>query len=96
MLFIDDFSRTTWVYFVKEKLEVFDMLKRFKVLVEKEGGYYTKALRSNRGGEFTSNEFKTFCMENGIRRPMTIPFTPQQKGVVERKTKQYLTWLEAG
>ncbi|KAA0037754.1 copia-type polyprotein [Cucumis melo var. makuwa] len=46
-------DRKTWVYFVKEKLEVFDMFKRFKALVEKESGYYIKALRSDKGGEFT-------------------------------------------
>ncbi|KAL0541197.1 hypothetical protein IC582_021236 [Cucumis melo] len=48
LLFIDDFSRTTWVYFVKEKSEVFSMFKRFKALVEKESGYYIKTLRSDR------------------------------------------------
>ncbi|KAL4017193.1 hypothetical protein IC575_024869 [Cucumis melo] len=90
LLFIDDFSRKTWVYFVKEKSEVFGMFKRFKALVEKESGYYIKALRSDRGDEFTSNEFKTFCVENGIRRPKTVPFTPQQNGVVERKNRTTL------
>ncbi|TYK04853.1 copia-type polyprotein [Cucumis melo var. makuwa] len=83
-------SRKTWVYFVKEKSEVFGMFKRFKALVEKECGYYIKALRSDKGGEFTSNEFKTFCAENGIHRPMTISFTPQQNGVVERKNRTIL------
>ncbi|TYK22149.1 Retrovirus-related Pol polyprotein from transposon TNT 1-94 [Cucumis melo var. makuwa] len=83
-------DRKTWVYFVKEKSEVFGMFKRFKALVEKESGYYIKALRSDRGGEFTSNEFKTFCVENGIRRTMTVPFTPQQNGVVERKNRTIL------
>ncbi|KAA0032987.1 copia protein [Cucumis melo var. makuwa] len=83
-------DRKTWVYFVKEKSEVFGMFKRFKALVEKESGYYIKALRSDRGGEFTSNEFKTFCVENGIRRTMKVPFTPQQNGVVERKNRTIL------
>nr|ADN34143.1 copia-type polyprotein [Cucumis melo subsp. melo] len=63
------------------------MFKRFKALVEKESGYYIKALRSDRGDEFTSNEFKTFFAENGIRRPMTVPFT---HGVVERKNRTIL------
>ena len=35
--FIDVFSRKTWVYFFKEKSEMFQVFKRFKAMVEKEG-----------------------------------------------------------
>ncbi|KAL0355685.1 UNVERIFIED_CONTAM: Copia protein [Sesamum radiatum] len=48
------------------------------------------ALRTDRGGEFTSNEFKAFCELHGIRRPMTVPRTPQQNGVAERKNRTVL------
>jgi len=41
-------------------------------------------LRSNKGDEFTSNEFKEFCEANGIRLPLTVPRSPQQNGVFER------------
>ena len=61
LLFIDDFSRKTWVYFLKEKSEVFSVFKKFKALVEKQSGYEIKALRSDRGDEFTSNEFNESC-----------------------------------
>ena len=33
--FIDDFSRNTWIYFLRKKSEVFDRFKEFKALVEK-------------------------------------------------------------
>ncbi|KAA0056495.1 copia protein [Cucumis melo var. makuwa] len=92
LLFIDDFNRKTWVYFVKEKSEVFGMFKRFKALVEKESGYYIKALKSERGGEFTSNEFKTFCAENGICRPLTVPFTPQQNVYLSNRSPTRSLW----
>ncbi|MCI36864.1 copia-type polyprotein, partial [Trifolium medium] len=36
ILFIDDFSRMTWIYFIKEKSEVFGIFKKFKALVEKQ------------------------------------------------------------
>ncbi|KAL4032604.1 hypothetical protein IC575_005684 [Cucumis melo] len=71
------------------------MFKRFKTLVEKESGYYIKPLRSDRGGEFTSNEFKTFCTENGVRRPTIVPFTPQQNDVVERKNRIILNMAQS-
>ena len=32
--FIDDFSRNTWIYFLKKKFEVFDKFKEFKGMVE--------------------------------------------------------------
>ena len=76
LLFIDDFSQKTWVYFLKEKLEVFNAFKKFKVLVEKQSGYYIKAMRSDRGGKFTSKEFQDFCENNEIRRPLTLPYSP--------------------
>eukprot|EP00253_Pinus_taeda_P022808 PITA_22808 len=43
--------------------------------------------RSDRGGEFTSNEFFDFCEEHGIRREFSIARTPQQNGVVERTNR---------
>ncbi|KAL0409127.1 UNVERIFIED_CONTAM: Retrovirus-related Pol polyprotein from transposon TNT 1-94 [Sesamum radiatum] len=90
ILFIDDFTRKTWVYFLKHKSEAFEIFKRFKTRVEKESGFEIKALRTDRGGEFTSNEFKAFCELHGIRRPMTVPRTPQQNGVAERKNRTVL------
>jgi transposase InsO family protein len=59
--FIDDFSRKCWVYFLKEKSEAFEIFKKFKVMVEKSTGYYVRALRSDRGDEYLSNEFNTYC-----------------------------------
>jgi hypothetical protein len=35
IIFIDDFSHKTWVYFLKEKSEAFGVFKKFKVFVEK-------------------------------------------------------------
>lgn len=46
-----------------------------------------KRLRTDRGGEFTSNKFKDFCETSGIQRHMTAPYTPQQNGVVERRNQ---------
>ena len=63
---VDDFSRMTWVYFIKHKSEVLFIFKKFKLLVESQSGYYLKILRIDRGGEFLSHEFNIFCETCGI------------------------------
>lgn len=87
LLFTDDFSRMSWVYFLKSKSEAFENFRKFKAMVEKQSEASVKVLRTDRGGEFLSNEFNHFCEENGIRRELTAPYTPEQNGVAERKNR---------
>jgi transposase InsO family protein len=87
MLIIDDYSRLTWVAFLKEKDEAFEKFKIFKALTENQTRKRLKAVRSDRGGEFMSSDFKEFCDKHGIKREYTIPRTPQQNGVVERQNR---------
>jgi len=87
MLIIDDYSRLTWVAFLKQKAEAFDKFKIFKALTENQIDKRLKAVRSDRGGEFMSSDFKEFCVKHGIKREYTIPTTPQQNGVVERQNR---------
>eukprot|EP00253_Pinus_taeda_P023041 PITA_23041 len=87
ILFIDDFSRMVWLGLMKHKDEAFEKFQSFKALVENESDYKIKCLRSDRGGEFTSNDFFDFCEEHGIRRKFSTARTPQQNGVVERMNR---------
>ena len=50
MLIIDDYSKLTWVSFLKEKVEAFEKFKKFKALTENQTGKRLKAVRSDRGG----------------------------------------------
>eukprot|EP00253_Pinus_taeda_P031251 PITA_31251 len=77
VLFIDDHSRKTWIYFLKTKSEVVKRFQEFKALVETETGRKIKVLKSNNGGEYTLGEFVDFFAEAGIRREFTIPYNPQ-------------------
>ncbi|GJX41925.1 ribonuclease H-like domain, reverse transcriptase, RNA-dependent DNA polymerase [Tanacetum coccineum] len=79
-LIVDDYSRYMWVYFLNTKDQAFDTFKEYKSIVEKELRTTLKMLRTDRGGEFTSNEFTQYCKENGIARQLTAPYSPQQNG----------------
>jgi len=85
LTFIDDFTRKTWVYFLKNKSEVFERFCNFKELVENQSGLHIKVLRTDRGGEYISKEFPCFRRENGIHKQFTTRYAPQQNEVVERK-----------
>ena len=68
-----------------KKDQTFSNFHEFKALVEKESGKKVKAMRSDNGGEYISNEFKNFYSKEGIRRELIVPHNPQQNGVAERK-----------
>jgi hypothetical protein len=50
--FVDDYSRYTWVYFLRQKSEVFEHLKEFKALVETQSGKKIKILCTDNGGDY--------------------------------------------
>ena len=68
ILFVDDYSRMMTVMYLREKSEAFEKFKWYLARVKKETGKRLKCLRSDRGGEFISNEFNNFCIERGIKR----------------------------
>lgn len=80
---------------MKEKSEAFTRFKNFRVLVEKETGAKIKTFRTDRGGEFTSKEFKEYCESTGVDRHLTAPYSPQQNGVVERRNKTLLEMTQS-
>jgi hypothetical protein len=59
--FIDDFSRNTWIYFLRKKYEFFKRFKEFKDLVENQREKRIKMVRTDNGREFYGNEFEEFC-----------------------------------
>lgn len=87
LLFVDDYSRLCWVYFLKHKDETFERLLKLKTLVEKQSGKSIKVLQTDRGGEFVSNQFTAYCEDQGIKRELTAPYSPQQNRVAERKNR---------
>ena len=86
--FIDDYSRYRWIFFKNEKSDTFSKFQEFKMMIEEEVGVKICCLRSDNGGEYTSDEFNQYLHEYRIRRQFTCANTPQQNGVAERKNRQ--------
>ena len=87
LLIIDDFSRFSWIYFLKEKSEAAENFMRFKIWVENQTECKIKAIRTDNGTEFVSKKFKEILSTAGIQHQLTVPYSPQQNGVVERKNR---------
>ncbi|CAL9022194.1 unnamed protein product [Prunus brigantina] len=87
LLFTDDYTRMSWVYFIRNKSSALECFMKFKAMTELQSGFKIKSLRSDRGGEFLSGEFNRFCEESGIQRQLTMAYSPQQNGVAERKNR---------
>ncbi|GKE73730.1 retrovirus-related pol polyprotein from transposon TNT 1-94 [Tanacetum coccineum] len=85
-----DYSRYGYVYLLNHKHEVFKTFKVFKNEVENKLGKTIKAIRSDRGGEYISQEFKDYLKANGIVQQLTPPYTPQHNGVSERRNSTLL------
>ncbi|MCO5572664.1 hypothetical protein L7F22_026422 [Adiantum nelumboides] len=92
---VDDFSRYTCVSFLKLKSEAFGSIRDWKAMVKKEKDLKVKSIRSDRGGEFLSENFARWCKSEGIRRQLTTPYTPSQNGVVERKNRTIMEMARA-
>ena len=87
MTLIDDSTRYFYVYLLNTKDEALHYFKIYKAEVENQLEKKIKRVRSDRGGEYFSNEFDLFCAKHGIIHERTPPYSPQSNGVAERKNR---------
>ena len=93
-----------YLYLLRSKDEAFDAFKFFKAEVENQCGKHIKIVRSDRGGEYygkyTENgqapgAFAKFLQENGIVAQYTMPGSPDQNGVVERRNRTLMDMIRS-
>ena len=102
--FIDDYSRYMYLYLLNNKYEALDAFKVFKAEVEKQCGKQIKIVRSDRGGEYygrytedgqAPGPFARFLQEHGIVAQYTMPGSPDQNGVAERRNRTLLDMVRS-
>lgn len=74
-----------WLYTIKFKSEAFEVFKKFKTLIKNEIGKSIKVLRTRGNREYTSNDFDSFYISEGIIHEVTSPYTSHYNGLAERK-----------
>ncbi|CAL5356634.1 unnamed protein product [Camellia sinensis] len=72
---------------MKHKDEVLEIFLMWKKMIKTQTGRKIKKLRSDNGGEYTSDPFFEVCQNEGIMRHFTVPGTLQQNGVAERMNR---------
>ena len=85
--FIDDYSRYTRVYLLINKDEARDVFIKYKNEVEIQLSKKIKRLKTDRGEEYESNPFNSFCEDHGIIYKTTPPYSLESNEVAKRKNK---------
>ena len=63
---VDDFSRFTWINFIREKSDVFDVFKELCKRLQREKEGCIVRIISDHGKEFENSKFDEFCSSEGI------------------------------
>ena len=85
VVFIDNFTRFTWFFLLKQKSELFIVFKHFKNPEENQYSSKIKILRSDNSGEYVNSQFQNFCSEHVILHQTFCRHTPQKNGISKRK-----------
>jgi len=93
--FVDDFSRMTWIYFMKSRSEVFTHFCAFCAEVKTQFNTSVRILRSDNAKEYMSELFQSYMRQHGILHQTSCVDTPSQNGVAERKNRHLLETARA-
>jgi hypothetical protein len=77
LVIIDDYSRFTWVFFLQDKSETQEVLKKFLRRAQNEFDAKVKKIRSDNSTEFKNTQVENFLDEEGIKHEFLAPYTPQ-------------------
>nr|CAN67317.1 hypothetical protein VITISV_019719 [Vitis vinifera] len=85
--FIDDYSRCTWLFLMKTRVELFSIFQKFYTEIQTQFNISIRVLRSDNAREYFSAQFTSFMSHHGILHQSSCAHTPQQNGVAERKNR---------
>nr|GEY61940.1 hypothetical protein [Tanacetum cinerariifolium] len=92
LVIVDEYSRYTWVYFLRKNSQAPEMIMSFIRMIENKNDVKVKQIRTDNWTEFRNHELESFCNEKGIFQNFSSPYTPKQSGIAKRKNR---TLIEA-
>ncbi|KAI4379991.1 hypothetical protein MLD38_006225 [Melastoma candidum] len=85
VIFIDDYTRFSWIYFLRCKSVVYENFLHLLSMLSTQFSATVRSLRCDSGGEFVSSSMPALHAQRGINLQLSCPYTPQQNGVAERR-----------
>ena len=95
VIFIDDFSRYTWIYLFKNRSELYQIYRDFTKMIETQFSKPIKVLRSDNAQEYKVHEFTSILHQFCIAPHSSCAGTSQQNGRPERKLRHILDVVRA-
>ena len=87
VVFIDDYSRCTWLFLMKTRAELFSIFQKFHTEIRTQFNTSICILRSDNAKEYISTLLSSFMSSHVIRHQLSCAYTPQQNGMAERKNR---------
>jgi len=101
LTFIDEFSRKSWIFPLKEKAEAINNILFFLKYINNQYENKIKFFKSDNGREYNNSKIKKYCRKNGIKKIYSPPYNPEDNGITERfnqtlinSTKTLLFWAK--
>ncbi|UYV77008.1 hypothetical protein LAZ67_14002803 [Cordylochernes scorpioides] len=88
--FTDDYSRYTKIYLLKGKDEAYEKIKDYVISAHTEFGKNIQTMRTDNGREYVNRQVEDFLNQSGIKHQLTVPYSPAQNGVAERKNRSLM------
>ncbi|GJS23215.1 reverse transcriptase domain-containing protein [Tanacetum coccineum] len=92
LVIVDDYSRFTWVKFLRSKDEAPDFIIKFLKMIQVRLQVTVRRIRTDNGTEFVNQTLREYYEKIGISHETSVARSPQQNGIVERRNR---TLIEA-
>ena len=88
--FVDDHTRLTWIFLMKEKSEVNHIFQKFHMMIQNQFNAQIQVFKTDNAREYFNSHLESYLSHHGIIHTSSCVDTPQQNGVAERKNRHLL------